>query len=126
MMTLSKCLFLEQAVDFYVESCLLNPSPSLFSVQEIPQDRVLASSYSVKPKDDPIQQAPNPKGKDKDDGEYELPGNRSVATPHPQSHMEGSGSSRDPLSTPNGMVSFFLTYRRHGSAPDGSSPRGYD
>ena len=77
-----------------------------FSVEELPKDRVLASSHSVKPKDDAIQQAPDPKGKDKDDSEYALLGHESVATPPPQSHTEGSGSSRDPLSTPNGMVSF--------------------
>ena len=75
----------------------------------LPKDRTLASSHSVKPKDDVIQQVPDPKGKDKGVGEYALPSHRSAATPPPQSHTEGSGSSRDPLSTPSGMVSFFLT-----------------
>ena len=109
-MTLSKCLSLEQVIDFYVKSCLFALfCLCSFSVKEIPKDRVLASSHSVKPQDDAIQQAPDPMGKDKDGGEYALPGHGSVATPLPQSHTEGSGSSRDPLSTPNGMVSFFLT-----------------
>ena len=76
------------------------------SVEVLPKDRTLASSHSVKPKDDAIPQAPDPKGKDKDDSEYALPGHKSIATPPLQSHTEGSGSSRDPLSTPNGMVSF--------------------
>ena len=108
-MTLSKCLFLEQVVAFYVKSLSFELFRLCsFSVEVLPKDRVLASSHSVKPKDDIIQQAPDPKGKDKDDGEYALPGHRSVATPPPQSHTEGSGSSRDPLLTPNGMVSFFL------------------
>ena len=110
MTTLSKYLLLEQVIDFYIKSLSLE----IFrlcssSVEALPKDRTLASSHSVKPKDDVVQQVPDPKGKDKDVGEYALPSHISTATPPPRSHTEGSGSSHDPLSTPNGMgSSFFL------------------
>ena len=107
MMTLSKCLLLEQALfDFHILSLTREIFRSYYSRAEVlPKDRTLASSHSVKPKEDVVQQVPDPKGKDKDVREYALPSHRPVATPPPYSHTEGSGSSHDPLSTPNGIVS---------------------
>ena len=109
----------------YFEIYLLNFLFFDFSLQEIPQEQALASSFSVKAKGDPVQKVAIPKGKELKDTIFELQGGKSVATPLSQSHVEGSGSSRDPLATPSGQVTSFSNHRVHGSGPDGSSPRGY-
>ena len=82
------------------------------SVQIIPEERALASGYSIKAKgEDPSEKASSPKGKnsgkDKTVPSSSHQRGKAAETPSSQIRVEGSGSSHDPLSTPSGQVKIF-------------------
>ena len=78
------------------------------SVEEIPQEKVLASGFSKARSDDPPQKTLNSERKNsgKDiavPGSSHLQG-ETLEMPLPSFGVEGSGSSCDPLQTPKGKV----------------------
>ena len=77
-------------------------------MEEIPQEKVLASGFSKARSDDPPQKALSPKCKDsgKDtvvpDSSHQE--GKTLGMSLPSFGVEGSGSSCDPLQTPKGKV----------------------
>ena len=78
------------------------------SLQEIPQEKALASGFSKAKSDDPPKKTSSPKGKSfgKDTviPSSSHQGGKTIETPDPSLGVEGSGSSCDPLQTPKGQV----------------------